>query len=180
MITLRQSDADEQVEPSDVRDVIENTSIVDVNIDRCQCGPVQGIFDASEIQIRLGNEPPEFGISDDGSFLLVKVTHVLYASTLRDPTPEGATTLSVTHVITFRAEGEASHEFSSAQLSAFVQTNVYFMIYPYARQFFNYMSQEMGLPPIVLGYRRREDWPSLPSRGQDHSLGEPVGDEGRS
>lgn len=170
MITLRQATPNEVVEPHDVQHVIDNTSVVQVVLEKCQCGPIQGISDPSKIRQHLSNDPPEFGISEEGSFLLVKVTHVLRLTSQEEPTAAAITTLSVTHTAVFHVENDVT--FSSAQLSAFVQTNVYFMVYPYVRQFFNVMTQEMGLPPVVLGYRKRDDWPEILSADTTSDLDE--------
>lgn len=47
----------------------------------------------------------------------------------------------------------------AATVAAWIETNVYFIAYPNVRQFFTQITASLGLPPVVLGYMKRDEWP---------------------
>lgn len=152
-LTIRESESNETT-PEEVGALINATELIDLRLDEVHGGPVSG--GSSEWKVRLDRLPPQFANLEDG-VLLVRVGHELTC----DPGDGNETTLSTAHVLTFQITEDL--DTTQATLAAWAQTNAYFMVYPYVRQTFTALTSSMGMPPVVLGYMSRDDWPDFTS-----------------
>lgn len=98
---------------------------------------------------------PEFGITEDNR-LLVKFDHEVICQDSDDLEGEPATTIRTTHMLVLGVN--APVKATPAALLAFADTNAYFIVYPYFRQFLTSLTSDLGFPPVVLGYIRRDDF----------------------
>lgn len=87
---------------------------------------------------------------------MVRLEHRLTCEGEGDPE---VTSLQVFHVLHFELKDDLMCE--AADLAGWIQTNVYFIAYPYVRQFITTMTAALGMSPVVLGYMKREDWPEF-------------------
>lgn len=142
------------VEPADVRRVIERTEIRDVRLDEVHAGPVAPLSDS--LVARLTRYTPEFLISDEPPAVLVRIVHSVDYVDSEDTgdDPGSFATIRVTHVAHFDLLG--SDPLDMAALSAWIDTNVYFMVYPYVRATLQTLANSLSLPPLVLGYLKRD------------------------
>lgn len=154
MITFLNTSDD--VTPDQVQALVDATQLVEVRVDEVSAGPVATI--GGEILARLGRKPPQFLYDEDANALAVRVEHTLECSN-ESQDPDSTTTIRVAHLLVFNAVHEL--EVQQSTVFAWIQTNAYFMVYPYVRQFFTTMTADMGMPPVVLGYMHREDWPDF-------------------
>lgn len=160
LIKLVESDSPE-VSPDDVRKIIEATIPVEVRVDEIAGGPVAA-FDEEQFEVELQRGEPAFALTDDGKSLAVRLEHTLVcANNLSSPDTESSksaqTKITVAHVVNFNCD--SSVEVSIPAISAWIETNVYFIAYPYVRQFFTNITSAMGMPAVVLGYMHREERP---------------------
>lgn len=148
---------DEGVNPtvraSDVSKIIEATEPMDVRLDEVHAGPVGAVGDA--MQMDLGRGEPGYAIPEDEDVILVRLEHTLTCAP--EGVPESTTSIQASHVVAFSVNEPL--EVNSATISAWIETNAYFIVYPYVRQFFTQMTATLGLPPLVLGYMKRDQWP---------------------
>lgn len=142
--------------PRAVGEIIDATTPVAVRIDQVVAGPVhQTSFDHAAFELNRGT--PAFAVIDDGQTLLVRLEHSLLITNPSDSSEPDTTTITVCHLAAFECHQDL--ETSPSALSAWIETNVYFMVYPYVRQFFTTMTADMGMPPVVLGYMKRTELP---------------------
>lgn len=146
------------VSPADVAALVDVTEPIEVRLDEVHAGPVR--FSGTEMKIRLERGEPGFALSEDGQILMVRLEHAMFCESSEDESDEDdpePTEIRASHIVSFRISGKIST--SPNIVSAWIETNVYFMAYPYVRQFFTEITSSLGLPPVVLSYMKREDWP---------------------
>ncbi|AZZ40119.1 hypothetical protein C0Z10_10560 [Acidipropionibacterium jensenii] len=83
--------------------------------------------------------------------LLVRVEHTLSCRT------QGETeivSITAAHIAAFRVIEDL--DTTRGAVSAWIDANVYFQLYPYVRQFFTEMTTMLGLPPVTLDYLHRD------------------------
>ncbi|MFK0007871.1 hypothetical protein ACIQTZ_12540 [Paenarthrobacter sp. NPDC090520] len=144
---------DQSVSPEDVASVVAVTEPIEIRLDEVHAGPV--VSARTEMQVSLGKGEPGYAYLDDEEVLLVRLEHNL--SCFESSNPTAATEISAHHIAAFKVVGEI--DVTPAVLAAWIETNVYFIAYPYVRQFFTQITSSLGLPPVVLGYIKRADWP---------------------
>lgn len=163
---IRINAEDNDASPDAVREIIESTTPVSVRIDEVTAGPVRH-SSAEETQVELNRGTPAYAVADDGQTLLVRLEHSLRIATRSNDSDSDATSITVFHLAAFDCHRDL--ETSANALSAWIETNVYFMVYPYVRQFFTMMTADMGMPPVVLGYMRRTELPFARSDRADEA-----------
>jgi hypothetical protein len=163
---IRISADDVDASPEAVGAIIDATTPVSVRIDEVTAGPVrQSSFDNPQFELIRGI--PAFAIVDDGRTLVVRLKHSLQVTTDGDGDQSDVTTISVFHLAAFDCHKDL--ETSPDALSAWIETNIYFIVYPYVRQFFTMMTADMGMPPVVLGYMKRTELPYSDADNVDRS-----------
>lgn len=156
MVATRVLDTTTEASLEGVQAVIETTELADLRVDEVSAGPL--VTRGEDLSFRLGRGVPQFRFGEDGDdVLMVRLEHTLGLIGSEEDGP--VTTLKVAHVLTFEVLGDLEAE--AADLSAWIQSNVYFIVYPYVRQIFTTLTAAMGLPPVVLGYMKRDDWPEF-------------------
>ena len=145
------------VSPDEVASIVEATELENISVDEMHAGPVRGISAFKDFSVDVLTPKPEYAIADDGSLLLVKITNAVRCSDESAESDDDVTNVTVSHIARFRVIGDI--EVTGSALSAFIETNVFFFVYPYFRQLVNSITADLGIPPVVLGYRRRNDLP---------------------
>ena len=146
------------VSAADVAAIIEATQPIGVRVDEVHAGPVRTI--PTTMTAGIVECQSAYALLPDDDVLLVRIAHTL--SWRED---DEVASIRVAHIVSFKVT--ADMEASRPAMSAWVDTNAYFLAYPYVRQFFTEITAALGLPPVVLDYRRREDWPgAAPAGGQ--------------
>lgn len=148
-------DGSVEVTPESVSEIIGATTPVGVRVDQVNAGPVhQTQFEAPDVELVRGG--PAFAAVDDGQRVLVRLEHTLTIGEAASSADERSS-ITVFHLAIFDCAADLTC--TPASVSAWIETNVYFIVYPYVRQFFTMMTAEMGLPPVVLGYMHRTEMP---------------------
>lgn len=157
-------------EHAGVAAIVAGTELRNVRVDEVHAGPVGAV--GPEMQIDVTPLPPQYDWSSDPEMLLVRVGHSLTCRL--DESEGGETPIIVFHVAEFSAEPDLVVE--DADLAAWIQTNAYFLVYPYVRQSLTALTAALGLPPLVLGYLRRDELPSFgaPAASQAGDVGAPA------
>lgn len=154
------SEEDSQVTRESIGQVINATRPVQVRVDEIHCGPVPSL-DFDNLRYRLQRLEPSFAVANDGRALLVRLPHVLQCFTSEDGSVDedetSATDIQVAHLAAFNVLDDV--ETTVQTVSAWIETNVYFLIYPYVRQILTTLTGELGLPPVVLDYMHRDEMP---------------------
>lgn len=163
MLTI--TDGSTAVSQTEVSRIIEATSLANVRVDEVNAGPVKATPDS--IHAGIVNREIAFSPVPDSDALLVRAEHTL---SCRNGDDAEIASITVAHIATFRLTADL--DTTRAAVSAWIDTNVYFLIYPYVRQFFTEMTMTLGLPPVVLDYLRRDLQP-LPDETTSQSS-EPV------
>lgn len=90
---------------------------------------------------------------------MVRLRHVLHCTDDEDQLGDTNTgvVIKLAHVAEFQVQKDL--QVNSAAIAAFIDTNAYFVIYPYVRQIVTSVTAELGLIPVVLDYMQRENWP---------------------
>ncbi|MCC6498497.1 MAG: hypothetical protein IT193_19800 [Propionibacteriaceae bacterium] len=146
------------VSPDDVKTIIEASQIIDVRLDEIQAGPLSG--DLSDAIVRFRRDLSEYGFSDDRAAMLVKIPHTAeWVQESPDGAVEVLARVRLVHVAHFALTAELPDRPSA--ISAWIDTNVYFMAYPYVRAAFHTVASILDYPSFTLGYLKRED--SLPA-----------------
>ncbi|MBX7444508.1 MULTISPECIES: hypothetical protein [unclassified Arthrobacter] len=153
LLRIHAEPEDAAVNPSDVAALVAATEPVEVRLDEVHAGPVQSA--AADMTVRLVRGEPGFAYDPAADVLLVRLEHILSCFAGQDE--DNATTIRANHIVAFNVLGELNVH--AATVSAWIETNVYFIAYPYIRQFFTQMTAALGLPPVVLGYMKRDEWP---------------------
>ena len=107
------------------------------------------------MQFTLNRGAPGFAYLEDNETLLVRLEHSL--SCYPEASPHDETKILAYHVMAFKVTEDIA--VTASALGAWVETNAYFLAFPYVRQFFTQLTASLGLPPVVLGYVKREEWP---------------------
>ncbi len=135
---------------ADVARIINATNLTNLRVDEVKAGPVKAAPDT--INAGIVNKKIAFSSPHGSDVLLVRVEHTL---SCRDKDETEIASVTFAHIITFHLTTDLKT--SRAALSAWIDTNVYYMVYPYVRQFFTEMTSALGLPPVILDYLHRSD-----------------------
>lgn len=155
------------VTPPDVAAIIDATQPTGIRVDEVHAGPVHRVPDVMKAGIVASESA--FAQLPDNNVLLVRITHTL---SCQNETDEEVASVNVAHIASFTVLADL--ETSRAAVSAWIDANVYFMVYPYVRQFFTEITATLGLPPVVLDYLRRDDR-QLSTSSTDASQESPAG-----
>ncbi|MFL4473771.1 hypothetical protein ACIPVK_07235 [Paeniglutamicibacter sp. MACA_103] len=153
LLRIRTGEKDTPVAASDVAMIIGSTEPIEVRLDEVHAGPVQAA--ANEMQVKLERGDPGFAYIEESNVLMVRLEHKV--SCFTEAEPDSATTLHLHHIVAFKVLQEL--ETSEAAIGAFIETNAYFIAYPYVRQSITQLTAALGLPPVVLGFMKRDEWP---------------------
>lgn len=144
------------VTADDVSRLITRTELRNIWVDEIKGGPIGLPPAALELHIRA--MAPSFALAVEDRLLLVRFEHVVSSVTApeaendqSDPDPE---VLRLAHVAQFDIQGD--EPIRHDVVSAWIDTNVYFMVYPYVREAIHSLTRLLGLPPLVLGYLKRQ------------------------
>ncbi|MDN5997321.1 hypothetical protein [Acidipropionibacterium jensenii] len=148
MLTVTEDDT--KVSRADVARIINATNLTNLRVDEVKAGPVKAAPDT--INAGIVNKKVAFGSPQGSDVLLVRVEHTL---SCRDKDETEIASVTFAHILTFHLTTDLKT--SRAAVSAWIDTNVYYMVYPYVRQFFTEMTSALGLPPVVLDYLHRND-----------------------
>ncbi|MFJ9369362.1 hypothetical protein ACIRRA_33760 [Nocardia sp. NPDC101769] len=113
-----------------------------------------------EIEISVNVSDPQYVLQENR--LLVRVTHTVTFYEAKTPDSESTeknaelATIKVAHVADLKLRGDAP---DPGEIDDLFRNNTIFMIHPYARSAIHRLAVEVGLPPVVLPYLRRSDWP---------------------
>ncbi|GAA1757533.1 hypothetical protein GCM10009712_02970 [Pseudarthrobacter sulfonivorans] len=169
LLRIHAEPEDAAVNPSEVAALVAATEPVQVRLDEVHAGPVQSA--AADMTVKLVRGEPGFAYDPEANVLLVRLEHVL--SCFAGQGEDNATIIRANHIVAFSVIGEL--DVSAATVSAWIETNVYFIAYPYIRQFFTQLTSALGLPPVVLGYMKRDEWPFADATSESTvSAEEPV------
>lgn len=158
MITLREEESP-AVLPSDVANLVAAIEPVSVRCDEIHAGPLAGVDGESELVVDLGRGEPQYALAEEGKLLLVRLEHTVSCTSegIANGVDASSTNISMAHVVVFEAKQPL--ETTRQTISAFIETNAYFIAYPYVRQLVSTLTGELGLPPVVLGFMKRDEWP---------------------
>ncbi len=143
----------ESVDVADVRRIMACTQVVFVRMDEVHAGPL--ILDGKSPVYGVRRGPPKFGYVEAEEQLLVRIEHEVKIAA--DESLEESSNLTVAHVIAFAVTDEINVTLDA--LSAWIESNVYFMVYPYVRETLASLTTRMGLPPLTLNYLPRDARP---------------------
>ncbi|WJH26708.1 hypothetical protein [Pseudarthrobacter defluvii] len=153
LLRIRAEEMDAPVVPSDVSQIVQATEPIEVRLDEVHAGPVQAA--ASEMQVKLERGQPGFAYIEESDVLMVRLEHKV--SCFLESAPDAPTDLRLHHIVAFKVLQEL--EVSADAIGAFIETNAYFIAYPYVRQSITQLTAALGLPPVVLGFMKRNEWP---------------------
>lgn len=153
LLNIRHEDAEVPVSPEDVASVVAATEPLEVRLDEVHAGPVSS--GSIEMKVKLSRDEPGYAYLPESEVLLVRLEHSL--SCFEASSPDRTTDIRAHHIAAFKVTQQLDVE--HAVLSAWIETNVYFIAYPYVRQFFTQITASLGLSPVVLGYMKRAEWP---------------------
>lgn len=149
-------DTTDETSAEEVAQIVAATDLIDIRVDQVAAGPVT--IGGDQIQARLVRGHPQYAYVEEQGGLMVRLEHKLEC--IGPAGDESSpTTITVFHLLIFEVNDAVTVEASA--LSAWIRTNVYFMAYPYVRHFMTVMTSAMGLPPVVLGYLKRDEWPEF-------------------
>lgn len=151
MLTI--TDDSTAVSQAEVSRIIDATGLANVRVDEVDAGPVKATPDS--VNAGIVNKEIAFGPVPDSDTLLVRVEHTL---SCRNGDDAEIASIKVAHIATFRVTDDL--DTTRAAVSAWIDTNVYFLIYPYVRQCFTELTMMLGLPPVVLDYLHRDLQPA--------------------
>jgi hypothetical protein len=152
MLTIEQSD-DRVVRTEDVQSLIAATEVIEVRLDEVHAGPLGKLTDPLVVDVKV--EEPQIGRTDFEDRLLVRFTHQV--SCFGESTPDQVTDIRLSHVVALQMK--ESITVRSAVVAAWVETNIYFIAYPYVRQSVTALTASLGMPAVVLGYLSRDQRP---------------------
>lgn len=153
LLTLHDHPEDAAVSSEEVGDIIRATRVAGVRLDEVHAGPLTFEGDAPVYGVRT--KLPKFASVEDPGQVLVRIEHEVLIGT--DEELENATELHVAHVVAFTLETDL--DTTPAALSAWIESNVYFLAYPYVRETLASLTTRMGLPPLTLDYLSRNERP---------------------
>lgn len=144
------------VTADDVSRLIARTELRNIWVDEIKGGPIG--LPPAELELHIRAMAPSFALAVEDRLLLVRFEHVVSSVTApeggddqSDPDPE---MLRLAHVAQFDIQGD--EPVRDDVVSAWIDTNVYFMVYPYVREAIHSLTRLLGLPPLVLGYLKRQ------------------------
>lgn len=150
------------VRPEDVKAIIASTNILEVRLDEIHAGPLSG--DLSDAVVRFRRDFAEYGFSEDGDGMLIRFPHTAeWVLSGSGDDVEVIAKVALVHVAQFELTGELPD--NPPALSAWIDTNVYFMVYPYVRAAFHSIASLLGYPTFTLGYLKRDE--ALPRTRED-------------
>lgn len=152
-LTVHEVGDNTTVTTEEVASIIGATRVAGVRLDEVHAGPLT--YEGSAPVYGVQTEVPKFAYADDPGQILVRIEHDV--SIGADEDLEDTTEVSVAHVVTFALDEDL--ETTPAALSAWVETNVYFLAYPYVRETLTSLTTRMGLPPLILDYLSRDARP---------------------
>lgn len=152
MLTIEQSD-DHIVQTEDVQSLIAATEVIEVRLDEVHAGPLGVLSDPLIVNVRV--DEPQIGRTDYEDRILVRFTH--HVSCFGEATPDHVTDLSLSHVVALQLKEPIAVR--AAVVAAWVETNIYFLAYPYVRQSVTSLTASLGMPAVVLGYLSRDQRP---------------------
>lgn len=155
MLELLAAEDGTPVTADDVSRLIARTELRNIWVDEIQGGPVG--LPPAELELHIRAMAPSFALAAEDRLLLVRFEHIVSSVTApagedpQDPDPE---LLRVAHVAQFDIQGDdpIRHDV----VAAWIDTNVYFMVYPYVREAIHSLTRLLGLPSLVLGYLKRQ------------------------
>lgn len=151
LLAIESSDSP-AVSPQDIQRIIDATKVVDVRLDEVHAGPVGALAPSMSVDVKV--QEPEVGRLDELNQVLVRFTHAVQCA----PAAGGAPTqITVSHVVVFDVLAELRTNWPS--FAAWVETNVYFIAYPYVRQSVSTLTTALGMPALVLDYLGRDARP---------------------
>ncbi len=153
LLRIRSDEVDEPVSVSDVAAIIGAMELVEIRLDEVHAGPVQVVN--NEMQVKLERGQPGFAYVEDDEVLMIRLEHRV--SCFTEAEPDLTTDLNLHHIVVFKVLQDI--EVSAAAVGAFIETNAYFIAYPYVRQSITQLTAALGLPPVVLGFMKRDEWP---------------------
>ena len=139
---LGESDLLEQVE-----DLVRRTSLVDIRLIHWS-GDVRFDIRAETKQLRIDAGTPDYRIDDDS--ISCRFRHTVE---LLDDDENAYATVEAHHIANFALE--PGSDVSEDAVSAWVDHNVFFMIYPYLREAIQTMTTRLNVDPVVLGVLSR-------------------------
>ncbi|WCI08115.1 hypothetical protein PJ267_16825 [Arthrobacter sp. OVS8] len=166
LLRIRAEETEAPVRPSDVALIIGATEPIDVRLDEVHAGPVAGV--SAEMQVKFERGQPGFAYVDETDVLMVRLEHKVSCFIKDNPGTE--TTINLHHIVAFQVRSEL--DVSAAAVGAFIETNAYFIAYPYVRQSITQLTGSLGLPPVVLGFMKRDEWPFHEEASADHEAPE--------
>ena len=152
-LTVSGHDGDSAVTADDVAAIVQATRVVNIRLDEVHAGPltIEGGDPAYSVRANL----PKYAYAEEAEQILVRLEHEVKIAA--DGSLENSTEVSVAHVIAFGLEEDLNA--SPAALSAWIETNVYFLAYPYVRETLASLTMRMGLAPLTLDYLSRDELP---------------------
>lgn len=151
-LTIEESE-DVQVHPDDVQRLIDATRVVDVRLDEVHAGPVGSLTDAMFITVDV--DEPQIGRTEEPDRVLIRLTHRVTCSP--EEGSDGATHLQLSHVVSLDVVSELATRWPV--VAAWIETNLYFLVYPYVRQTVSTLTTSLGMPSVVLNYLDRDARP---------------------
>ena len=164
LLNIEQVD-DHTVYPEDVQRLISATEVIEVRLDEVHAGPVSRLSDSLVVDVEV--DEPQVGRTDAEDGVLVRFTHRL--SCYAEETPEQTTNLQLSHVVALQVREQLNTTWPA--VAAWVETNIYFLAYPYVRQSVTALTSSLGMPPVVLGYLNRGHRPISGRDGADSQEG---------
>lgn len=157
----------------DVAAIIQATELANIRLDEIQAGPVRDLAEDMRADVRA--LMPGFAVIPDSAVILVRLQHEIRFTPNSMSAGESAepTLLSLAHIVQFQVTQEI--EATEAAISAWIETNVYFIAYPYIRQAVSQITTALGMPPVVLGYLKRSELPF--SSSNTEALGDSLPSE---
>lgn len=154
-------DEEPTVTADEVAAVIRATRVANVRLDEVHAGPLA--LDGGDLVYDVQAEHPKFAYVEETQQVLVRIEHGVRISA--EHSTARSTEITVAHVISFDLADDL--QASPAALAAWVESNVYFLAYPYVRETLTSLTSRMGLPPLTLDYLSRDERPFRPSTDQD-------------
>lgn len=138
-----------QIHPEDVQRLLEALTLLDIRLRKCSAelhfdAPVD--FDA----VRLNFGTTLFRVVEDQLECRFDLT-----ATLVDEEDDLVATVETSHVAAFGVS--SPEDLDEDVVPTFMDTNVFFMVYPYIRQSVYELTSSIGMGPVLLGVLGRED-----------------------
>lgn len=156
-LTILRADDDQSVSADEVAAVIDATRVANVRLDEVHAGPLA--LGGGDVVYDVQAERPKFAHVEGAGQILVRIEHGVRVST--EKSSERSTEITVAHVISFDLVDDL--EARPVALAAWVESNVYFLAYPYVRETLTSLTSRMGIPPLTLDYLSRDERPFHPA-----------------